>query len=264
MQKTYDDIYQMVTFQTTRSTCVNACARGNDDPRALGIRIARFLVSPYSLNATLEFLLTFGGTSRSSIQPIYDKVFTDAPHRRRCYVIDLGTQTVVVYGPEYRHAGKFWLYDTATMTYAQFAAFFGVPVPVAVNVPSVPLRTLNPLTKYRRIDVAGCVTFRTINGSRFDAFSWRNGGRRRFGACVAKLLVGPQTLDAAMLFTGETCPEYEMAYVNRKRTAIVPDRHYCYDIDLLTKTVVVTPELQEDYDTLTLTFEEFATWTAAD
>jgi len=275
----YTDVYEMVTFQTTRTTCVNACARSGDDPQTLGARVARFLVSPYSLDATLEFLRTFIGTSWSSIQPVYDKVLVGGlwrpwtssiaagapvvPHRRRCYVVDLATQTVVVYGPEYRQEGKFWLYDTATMTYTELAAFFGVPLPAAAARVHVPIvRTFNPSTKYRRVDVAGCVAFRTTNGLRFDAYSWRDGGRRRFGVCVAKLLVGPQTLDAAMQFVGrDTCPTYEITYVNRTRTAIVPDRHACYDVDLLTKTVVVTPELQDGDETLTLTFEEFATWT---
>lgn len=261
----YTDVYEMVTFQAMR-TCVNACARSPlyEDPQTLGARVARFLVSPYSLDATLEFLLTFAGTSWTIYQPVYDKVLVDVPHRRRCYVVDLATQTVVVYGPEYRREGKFWLYDTATMTYSELAAFFGVPLPAAAARVHVPIRTIEPSTKYRRVDVAGCVTFRTTHGLRFDAYSWRNGGRRRFGVCVAKLLVGPQTLDAAMQFEGDTSPLFEITYVNRTRTAIVPDRHYCYDVDLVTKTVVVTPELQEGDETLTLTFEEFATWTAAD
>jgi len=267
----YTDVYEMVTFQTPRYFYVNACARRDDDPQALGARVARFLLSPYSLDATLQFLLTFVGASRNRYA--YDKVYVDVPYRRRCYVVDLAAQTVVIYGPEYRRTGKCWSYDTATFNYAQFAAFFGVAVDVPRNpVPHassascrrvlVPFqRVFEPSTKYRRVNVAGCVTFRTTNGSLFDAFSWRNGGRRRFGVLVAKLLVGPQTLDAAMHFVGETMPHSEIAWSNGKRTEIVPDRRYCYDVDLLTKTVVVTPELQDGDETLTLTFEEFATWT---
>jgi hypothetical protein len=274
METPYNDIYTMTTFRTMRRHHINACARRDDDPQALGARLARFLLSPYSLDATLQFLLTFVGASRNRYA--YDKVYIDTPYRRRCYVVDLAAQTVVIYGPEYRRTGKCWSYDTATFNYAQFAAFFGV----AVDVPRSPVphasaiacrrilddpmpfqRVFEPTTKYRRVDVAGCVTFRTTNGSLFDAYSWRNGGRRRFGVHVAKLLVGPQTLEAAMQFVAETMPQYEVAWSKGKRTEIVPDRHCCYLVDLAAKTVVVTPEFQEGDETLTLTIEEFATWT---